>query len=43
MLEKDKKQKSFFAGKLELIGVAFLLTLVGLGIFLLVLRKTKNS
>jgi len=42
MLEKDKKKKSFFDGKLELLGVVFLLTLVGLGIFLVVLRKTKN-
>jgi protein SCO1 len=42
MLEKDKKRKSFFAGKLELIGVVFLLALVGLGLFLIVLRKTKN-
>lgn len=42
MLEKDKKRKSFFAGKLELIGVVFLLALVGLGIFLIVLRKTRN-
>ena len=43
MLEKDKKKKSFFAGKLELLGVVFLLALVGLGIFLVVLRKTKNK
>ncbi len=43
MLEKDKKKKSFFDGKLELLGVVFLLTLVGLGIFLVVLRKTKNK
>ena len=43
MLEKDKKKKSFFDGKLELLGVVFLLTLVGLGIFLIVLRKTKNK
>ena len=42
MLEKDKKRKSFFEGKLELIGVVFLLALVGLGIFLIVLRKTRN-
>jgi protein SCO1/2 len=42
MLEKDKKKKSFFDGKLELLGVVFLLTLVGLGIFLVVLRKTRN-
>ena len=43
MLEKDKKKKSFFDGKLELLGVVFLLTLVGLGIFLVVLRKTRNK
>jgi len=43
MLEKDKKKKSFFAGKLELLGVVFLLALVGLGIFLVVLRKTRNK
>ena len=42
MLEKDKKRKSFFAGKLELIGVVFLLALVALGVFLIVLRKTRN-
>jgi protein SCO1/2 len=41
-LEKDKKKKSFLSGKLELIAVVFLMTLVGLGIFLIVLRKTKN-
>ncbi|HMK18072.1 MAG TPA: SCO family protein [Chitinophagaceae bacterium] len=41
MLEKDKKKKSFFDGKLELLGVVFLLTLLGLGIFLVVLRKTR--
>lgn len=41
MLEKDKKKKSFFDGKLEMLGVVFLLTLVGLGIFLVVLRKTR--
>lgn len=43
MLEKDKKKKSFFAGKLELLGVVFLLALVGLGIFLIALRKAKNK
>jgi protein SCO1/2 len=43
MLEKDKKKKSFFAGKLELLGVVFLLTLAGLGIFLFVLRKTRGK
>ena len=43
MLEKDKRKKSFFDGKLELLGVVFLLTLVGLGIFLVVLRKAKSK
>ena len=43
MLEKDKKKKSFFDGKLELLGVVFLITLVGLGIFLMVLRKTRSK
>ena len=43
MLEKDKKKKSFFAGKLELLGVVFLLALVGLGIFLIALRKAKGK
>jgi protein SCO1/2 len=42
MLEKDKKKKSFLAGKLELIGVVFLIALVGLGVFLIALRKSKN-
>ena len=42
MLEKDKKRRNFFAGKLELIGVVFLLALVALGVFLIVLRKTRN-
>ena len=43
MLEKDKKKKSFFDGKLELMGVVFLLALVGLGIFLFALRKAKGK
>ena len=43
MLEKDKRKKSFFAGKLELLGIVFLLALVGLGIFLIALRKAKNK
>lgn len=41
-LEKDRSEKSFFSGKLELIAVVFLLSLVGLGIFLIVLRKSKS-
>ncbi len=40
-LEKDKKKKSFFAGKLELIAIVFLLTILGLGIFIFVLSRIK--
>lgn len=42
-LEKDKKKKSFLAGQLDLIAVAFLLTLVGLGIFFIVLKKSNHQ
>jgi len=42
-LEKDKKRKSFLSDQLELIAVVFLLTLIGLGIFLWVLKKTKTN
>lgn len=42
-LEKDKKRKSYFSDKLELIAVVFLITLVALGVFLLVLRKMKKQ
>jgi protein SCO1 len=38
-LEKDPKQKSFLAGKLELIAVVFLLTLIGVGLLLLLFRR----
>ena len=42
-LEKNKKDKSFFADKLELIGVVYLLTILGLGILLTVLRKKRTN
>lgn len=42
LLEKDKKAKSFFDGKLELIGVVYLLTILGLGILFTVLKKRKK-
>lgn len=41
-LEKDRKKKSFLSDDLDLIAVVFLLTLVGLGIFFILLRKFKN-
>ncbi len=41
-LEKDRKRKSFLADELDLIAVVFLLTLAGLGIFFVLIRKFKN-
>jgi protein SCO1 len=38
-LEKDKKEKSFFAGKLPLISVVFLVTIFGVGLLFYFLRK----
>lgn len=38
-LEKNPKEKSFFAGKLQLIAVVFLIAMVGVGIFLYLFRK----
>ncbi|HVZ56112.1 MAG TPA: SCO family protein [Chitinophagaceae bacterium] len=44
-LEKDRHEKSFLAGQLELIAIVMLLTLVAVGIFLLVFRRkaAKNT
>ncbi len=41
-LEKDPGKKSFFAGKLELIAIVFFLTLMGIVIFLYLLKKDKK-
>ncbi|HEV7781149.1 MAG TPA: SCO family protein [Chitinophagaceae bacterium] len=38
-MEKDPKSKSFFDGKLQLLAVVFLLTIMGLGLFLFFIRK----
>lgn len=38
-LERGPKEKSFFDGKLQLIAVVFLLTIVGVGLLLYFLRK----
>jgi len=38
-LEKGKKEKSFFDGKLQLIAIVFLLTIMGVGLLLYFLRK----
>lgn len=42
-LEKDKKKKNFLAENLDLIAVVYLIALAGLGIFLAILRKTRNK
>lgn len=42
-LEKDPKRKSFFTGKLEFIAVIMLLTLAGVGILLIILRKRQKA
>jgi protein SCO1/2 len=42
-LEKDPKGKSFFAGKLELIAVVMLITILGIGLFLFLFRKKSKS
>jgi protein SCO1/2 len=38
-LEKDPKEKSFLAGKLQLIAVVLLLTMAGVGLFLYLFKK----
>jgi protein SCO1/2 len=38
-LEKDPKEKSFFAGKLQLIAVVFLIAIAGVAIFFYLFRK----
>ncbi len=42
-LEKNKKDRSFFEGKLELIAIIFLLTILGLGLFLTALRWKRKK
>jgi protein SCO1/2 len=41
-LEKDPKEKSFFAGKMKLILTVFLLAIAGVGILLFAFRKKKT-
>ena len=42
-LEKDPNRKKFYEGKLELVAIVFLLTLVGLGALLYFLKKDKKE
>jgi protein SCO1/2 len=41
-MEKDPNSKSFFAGKLEIMAVAFLLAIFGVGLLLFLLKKNKS-
>lgn len=40
-LEKDPRRKSIFSGKFELLAIVFLITLLGLGLLLFVLKKFR--
>ncbi len=42
-LEKDPNRKSFFAGKLELIGVVFLIATLGFIILITILKKDRRK
>jgi len=41
-MEKDPKAKSFFDGKLEIMAVAFLCAILGVGLLFFFFRKNKN-
>lgn len=42
-LEKDLKEKSFFAGKLQLIAIVFLIAFAAVGVFLFIFRKRDRN
>lgn len=42
-MEKDPAKKGFLAGKLEIMAVAFLAAIIGVGLLLFILRKQKNA
>ena len=42
-LEKNKKSKSIFAGKLELIAVLFIIVIIGTGLLMAVLKKENKA
>jgi len=42
-LEKGKHEKSFFADKLMLIAIVFLLAIFGVGLFMFLLNRNKSS
>lgn len=42
-MEKDPKRRSFFAGKLEIMGVAFIAAIIGVGLLLFFIKKRNNN
>jgi protein SCO1/2 len=42
-MEKDPKRKSFLAGKLEIIGVAFIAAIIGVGLLIFIIKKRNNN
>lgn len=42
-LEKDAKEKSVFAGKLQLLAIVFLVAAAGVGVFLFIFRKRDKN
>jgi protein SCO1/2 len=42
-LEKGKHEKSFFADKLLLIAIVFLLAIFGVGLLMFVLKRNKKD
>jgi protein SCO1/2 len=42
-LEKDPKEKSFLAGKLQMLAVVFLVAIASVGVFLFIFRKKRNN
>ena len=41
-LEKDRKRKSIFAGKLELLAIVFLIAFLGIGLLIMFFKKDKK-
>jgi len=42
-MEKDRSKKSFFAGKLQLLAVVFLLAIAAVGLFLFIFKRNKQQ
>lgn len=42
-MEKDPKGRSFFAGKLEVMGVAFIAAIIGVGLLIFIIKKRSNN